>query len=128
VPANDTGPAPGNGAGAGPALSPEAELACRLLRAWESRGDAFGADLFGDPAWGILLELFAAGERGEPLTSFSICGAAGTPSETASRWVLALEKRGHVMRTGDRGDGGRMHFTLTADTAQKMRTLLRSWL
>ena len=43
-------------------LSAEGRLARRLLEARRKREEMLGADLFRDPAWDILLDLFLAHE------------------------------------------------------------------
>jgi DNA-binding MarR family transcriptional regulator len=110
------------------ALPAEAALARKLLRERRRRDQALGSGLFAEPAWDMLLELFVAHERGEHLKVASLCAAAGTSATAAYRWILVLEKRGHVVRIGDPEERRRMHVYLTGGTARKMRSLLRSWL
>lgn len=57
-------------------------------------------DLFGEPAWDILLNLFIAGCEGRRLTVAAVCSGAGAPESTALRWITILEKRGIIVREG----------------------------
>lgn len=52
--------------------------------------------LMGEPAWDILLALYA--EAAGNLTMSSLCHGVGVPYTTASRWVGHLEARGWVDR------------------------------
>lgn len=61
---------------------------------------AGSGDLFGEPAWDILLNMFIAGCEGRRLTLPAVCSGAGAPESTALRWVTILEKRGMVVREG----------------------------
>lgn len=57
-------------------------------------------DLFGEPAWDILLGLFIAGCEGRRLSLAAVCSGAGTPESTALRWIAILENRGMIVREG----------------------------
>lgn len=70
-------------------------------------------DLFGEPAWDILLDLFAAELRGEAISITSACIASGVPSTTALRWVGLLEAKGYVERKPDPVDARRSFVGLT---------------
>lgn len=70
-----------------------------MIRLRNARASVFGeADLFHDPAWDILLDLYAAELEGRtvPLTSASI--ASMVPPSTAARWITLLETRDLVRR------------------------------
>lgn len=70
-----------------------------MIRLRNARAGIFGeADLFHDPAWDILLDLYAAELEGRavPLTSASI--ASMVPPSTATRWITLLENRGLVRK------------------------------
>lgn len=58
-------------------------------------------DLFGEPAWDILLNLFIAGCEGRRLSVAAVCSGAGTPESTALRWLTILENRGMIIREGE---------------------------
>lgn len=81
-----------------------ADFVGSLRRLRMRRKDLVGADLFRDPAWDMLLELFAGHERGEKLSVSSLCLASGTPPTTALRHIQRLEKHGLVTRQSDTVD------------------------
>ena len=73
-------------------LPPAALLAQarRLSAARLIRDRIFGRDLFPNPAWNILLELFVAAEEGRNVTIKGACVAAGVPQSTALRHIAHL--------------------------------------
>lgn len=77
------------------------------------RKDLLGCDLFGDPAWDILLDLYAAGLEGRTVSVTSACIASGAPDTTALRYLCHLEKAGLVERRQDIADGRRRFVRLT---------------
>jgi DNA-binding MarR family transcriptional regulator len=98
-----------------------------LLAARKTRGDALGGQLFSDPAWDMLLALFAAAERGGPLSVSRLCAAAGVAQTTALRWLEQLEQSRLVSRAADAADARRTLVSLSADAREKMRVLLRQF-
>ena len=58
------------------------------------------ADMFGDPAWEIIIALF---EAGEPLPDEALLNAIGLSPEglTGPRWIALLVQRGWVERHED---------------------------
>ena len=108
-------------------MSAEADLARRLLAVRRDREPALGRGLFGEPAWDILLDLFAAHEEGQSVSVTNLCAAANVPTSTALRWISALEERGKLVRENDPGDRRRINVSLTEEAAVEMRGLLRSW-
>ena len=55
-------------------------------------------DLFGEPAWDILLDLFASRLEGRIISVSSACIAADVPATTGLRWLKQLEDTGFVDR------------------------------
>jgi DNA-binding MarR family transcriptional regulator len=78
------------------------------------RTELFGAPLFREPAWDMLLELYSAYERGERLSVSALCYASGVPVTTALRQLRQLEKHGLVQREGDPSDNRRYWVIPTA--------------
>ena len=105
-----------------PALAADALLAAR-----RTRGEALGPNLFGDPAWDMLLALFSAAERGESLSVSRLCAAAGVAQTTALRWIEQLEQNRLVSRSADAADARRTLITLAPDAREKMRVLIRQF-
>ncbi|SFR79706.1 winged helix DNA-binding protein [Sphingomonas jatrophae] len=100
----------------GAALRARAE---RAIRGRDLRDRVFDdPGLFADPAWDMLLDLYASESTGKPVRVSSLCIAARVPSTTALRWIRVLEKRGYVLREDDPHDRRVCHLQLT-DKARK---------
>ena len=70
-------------------------------------------DLFGEPTWDILLDLFIAAHEGRRVPTTSACIGAHVPPTTALRWLRILEARGLVEREEDGRDGRRTFVRLS---------------
>ncbi len=75
---------------------------------------AFGAGLFSDPAWNILLDLFLSDEGGRDLSVTAVCIGSRSSSATALRYITLLAQRGLIDRIADELDGRRTYVRLTA--------------
>jgi DNA-binding MarR family transcriptional regulator len=97
----------------------EAEVRA-VLRARRRREAIFGKDLFADPAWDILLELYAAelGQRRVPTSE--LAAVAGIPLTTTLRWISKLESEGLLTREDDPLDGRRVWVALTRNALPMM--------
>ena len=91
-----------------------AEFARCLYESRRLRDGLFPPRLFGEPAWDILLDLFAAETEGEPVDVSSACVAAAVPQTTALRYVSRLEAIGLVRRAAVATDRRRSKLHLTA--------------
>lgn len=100
---------------------------CRqLLRARRDRSKFFGERLFGDPAWDMLLELYAAELSQRRVSVGGLAAGSGTPTTTALRWIDALVKDGLAERRQDPLDARRVFVSLTTKGTQAMDAYLRS--
>lgn len=91
-----------------------------LIRARRARDRFFAAKLFADPAWDILLDLYAAHlERGEVSVS-SLCYASATPPTTGLRWIALMTDAGLLERVADPRDKRRQIICLTAPAIAAM--------
>lgn len=90
------------------------------------RKSVFGedADLFGEPAWDILLDAAIMEGRGKQVSVTSACLASDVPSTTALRYVTALEERGFLTRESDQFDNRKKYVRLTA----KGRRVLKQYI
>ena len=86
------------------------------------RAQFFEADLFADPAWDILLDLFLAELEQRRVMISSVCAAACVPSTTALRWIKILADQGLVSRTPDFMDGRRFYLALSPIASGSMRS------
>lgn len=71
------------------------------------------SDLFGEPTWDILLDLYVATREDRPVPTTSACIGADVPPTTALRWLRILEARGLVEREDDGRDGRRTFVRLS---------------
>src|SRR3546814_11460790 len=63
-----------------------------LIRCRRLRDRYFDGDLFADPAWDMLLDLYLAAERNtRPVSISSLCIASAVPAPTALRWIKTFE-------------------------------------
>lgn len=91
-----------------------------LLRARRLREADFGAALFEDPAWDMLLDLFAAEQEGVQVSVSSLCIAAAVAPTTALRWISRMTQQGLFERVPDPDDGRRAFMVLSRETAAAM--------
>ena len=75
-----------------------ASVAARLYRSRRRRARHFDAEMFAEPAWDMLLDLFIAKVRGKQMRTLSLCIASEVPETTALRWIGVLERHGLVAR------------------------------
>ena len=78
-----------------PELPSELDRAKALIDRRRWRADVFGdvAELFHDPVWDILLQLFVAHEEGTGLTIRALCSGSCIAPMVRRRWILAMEQR-----------------------------------
>lgn len=84
----------------------------RMLRQRRMREQYFPADLFADPAWDMLLDLYAARLERQPVSVSSLCIAAAVPATTALRWIKTMTDAGLFIREADPQDGRRIFIAL----------------
>jgi hypothetical protein len=84
----------------------------RMLRQRRMREHYFPADLFADPAWDMLLDLYAARLERQPVSVSSLCIAAAVPATTALRWIKTMTDAGLFLREQDPHDGRRIFIAL----------------
>ncbi len=91
-----------------------------IIRARRLRDQFFRGELFADPAFDTLLDLYAARLEGRRVAVSSLCIAASVPATTALRWIRALTEKGLFVRTADPHDGRRVYIGLSEDAARAM--------
>lgn len=106
------------------AISTEIAVVKSLISARERRSAFFAVDLFADPAWDILLDLYLAEIQQRRTMTTSLCIAACVPATTALRWINLLVERGLLARRPDPLDARRMYVMLTPLSKQAMRNYL----
>jgi DNA-binding MarR family transcriptional regulator len=109
----------------GPATVPDDPAPIRAaLRARRLRDGFFGEGLFEEPAWDMLLDLYAAALEGARVSVSSLCIAAAVAPTTALRWIARLEAAGLFERRPDPGDRRRAFVALSGRGTAAMRAYL----
>jgi hypothetical protein len=100
-------------------------FARQLYRERRLRDDLLGADLFGEAAWDIILDLFASHTEGKAVRISSACIAASVPATTGLRYINEMEKRGLLTREAVPNDGRGQNIRLARAVVADLVTLLR---
>ncbi|MEP0392514.1 winged helix DNA-binding protein [Erythrobacter sp.] len=119
-------PSGGHSSAQGPAPSPfhptdikakrirYANLARDAYAIRRRRGTIFANDeLFGEPAWDILLDLYIAHAESKPVSVSSACIGSAAPPTTGLRWLGVLSENELILRQHDPEDQRRVLVRLT---------------
>ena len=87
------------------------------IRARRLRERFFEPELFADPAWDMMLDLFEAELSHRRVAVSSLCIAAAVPATTALRWLKSLTEKGLVIRRADPLDGRRIYVELSSEAS-----------
>lgn len=98
-----------------------------VLLVRRARASVFGTDLFSDPAWDIILELYAAKLGARATLASDLCRATDAPASTTMRWIAVLENRGLVTTEATATEPAKLFVNLTADGASRMEHLADHW-
>ena len=90
-----------------------AAVAKRMYRERRLRDEFAPADLFAEPAWDMLLDLYIAHYRKRDVGVSSLCIAACVPGTTALRWISSMEEAGLFERSHDPSDRRRIFIRLS---------------
>ncbi len=82
------------------------------------------ANLFADPAWFILLDLFVRQHQGLKTSVSSACHASFSPVTTALRHIAILTERNIIQRQYDPVDHRRVYLELTDETNEEIQRIL----
>lgn len=91
------------------------------IRSRRLRAQFFPSDLFADPAWDMLLDLFAARLEQRLVSVSSLCIAAAVPPTTALRWIGTMHDNGLFERKADPSDRRRAYIALSSKGVEGMR-------
>ena len=97
-----------------------------ILKLRRNRDQFFSGELFADPAWDILLELYAARLGQQKISVGSLCLGAAVPGTTALRWISLLESKNLIERKADPMDGRRFHLSLSNSGLEAMASYFKS--
>ncbi|HUP67645.1 MAG TPA: MarR family transcriptional regulator [Sphingomicrobium sp.] len=98
-----------------------AETIRSVIRARRLRTRFFAEELFADPAWDMLLDLFQAEIAHLRVPVSSLCIAAAVPATTALRWLKTMVGQGLFVRRADPHDGRRVFVELAPDASNSLR-------
>ncbi|MDB5715474.1 MAG: hypothetical protein JWO15_2871 [Sphingomonadales bacterium] len=101
-----------------------ARLAERIYRSRRDRERLFDNNIFADPAWDLLLDLFVRSERKEQVSISSACHAASVPEATALRYLKVLTEKNYVERVSHPNDKRSTMLKMTVFG----RNLMLEWL
>ncbi len=107
-----------------PQSATSAEFVREIIDARAARRRFFGDELFSDPAWDILLELYALRCLQQRTSVSKLCLAAGVPTTTALRWIEKLLSEQLVEREPDPLDGRRVWIALSDRGHEVMKSYL----
>lgn len=77
-------------------------VARTVLRRRRDRLELFPGDMFGEPAWEMLVELYSSGHR-FATDPRRLAESAGVPPSSAKRWIDYLEQKELLVRRVDHG-------------------------
>lgn len=97
-----------------PAAAVDPQLVRQAIRARRLRDSFLGDGLFEDPAWDMLLDLYAAQLEGQRVSVSSLCIAAAVAPTTALRWITRLTEAGLFQRQPDATDRRRAFMALSS--------------
>ena len=110
----------------GGGLETNGDIACdrarRTIRRRMLRRQLIGSpELFGEPAWEILLDVFVHECERKPLAITSTCATAGIPMSSGLRLIQRLCEAGLLRRFPDPFDGRRCFLRLQPAARDRMR-------
>ena len=91
------------------------------IRARRLRDQYFGSGLFEDPAWDMMLDLYAAQLERAQVSVSSLCIAAAVAPTTALRWIARMTEAGLFERHPDPFDRRRAFLGLSDRASLGMR-------
>ena len=98
----------------------------KAIRARRLRQRPFPDLLFEDPAWDMLLDLYAARLERAQVSVSSLCIAAAVPPSTALRWISKMTEDGLFVREPDPFDRRRAFMALSEMAVERMERYFAS--
>jgi len=97
-----------------------AEIVRRVFELRRKREQSFPAKLFGDPAWDMLLQLYAAHLESQRISITRLTRVCAIPATTVLRRLGSLTDAGLVTRSEDPFDSRRVYVALSFSGAEAM--------
>lgn len=108
-----------------PNLTAIAEKIYRVRRRRDALMTArFGGEIFSDPAWDIILDLYIHNSKNQDVSVTSVCAASMVPITTALRYVTVLSERGLIERSKNPKDGRSYLLRLSSEAIRIVENLL----
>jgi len=101
-------------------------LARMVLKARAKRADFLPPDVFGEPGWNMLLELFTAREQEQRIAVTSLCIASLAPMTTAMRWLDKLVASDLAVLKPSTSDGRVIYVELSRNGFVSMQRYFRT--
>lgn len=98
-----------------------ADQVMKIIRARRLRDRFFDSEIFGEPAWDMILNLFHAELMQRRVTVSSLTAASDVPATTALRWIKLLVTNGLFVRREDPFDGRRVFVELSPEASTAIR-------
>ena len=92
----------------------------KIVRMRRMREQFFPSEFFADPAWDMMLDLFAARLEKRLVSVSSLCIASAVPATTALRWIKSMTGEGILERRSDPLDGRRVHNSLSDEAVSNL--------
>lgn len=92
------------------------------------RGQYFPTELFSDPCWEMLLDLYDASLSKHEVSVTSLAAASGVPFTTALRRMDELQHHHLITRTDDLGDKRRINVKLTEGATKAIEKFFETYL
>lgn len=99
-----------------------AALAAAMLAFRRYRSETLPAELFGEPGWELLLELFVADAQGRRITGKEVSERSSISPTVLSRWLKHLDSLGFTV--GDGSGNLDDELTLSAKALEYMETTM----
>ena len=99
-------------------------VAVSIYRSRQYRTQYFDGELFGEPAWDMLLDLFINHVSGRRVPTTSLCVASGVPQATGLRWLATLVEAGLARRIRAPDDSRLRLVEITDEGYKVMRRFL----
>ena len=97
-----------------------------VLSLRRGREALFGKRLFSDPAWDVILHLYAQRLAHRTTSTLELSRAIGVPESVVARWLVVLAQSGIVAVDGARS-GRHAVVRLSEEGAMKIGQLLEQW-
>jgi hypothetical protein len=102
-----------------------AQLAKAIWKTRRARSPVFDPEIFGEPAWDMLLDLFQEQVAERQVYIKNACIGADVPTSTGLRWIDTLIERKWIVRQADPNDRRRQTVALSDEGMAKMRLCMR---